>query len=261
MSNTDELSQAGAFSKVWHELSSCVRNAMTVAKEMGEKYIWIDSLCIQQDRIASDKGAQDMLEAMDSIYRHAAFVLIAADDRAPEKGLAGVSSRPRQIRQHIAVIAPGVKVLARFDHQAYLQRSRWRTRAWTYQEEEMATRSLVFINDQMYFTCPQAVYVEDVVTKSSPHHDETLIFQQRSARSLDPVNDPTDMYFRSVETYTQRALTCSGDILRAFAGMAAMQSQILSCELIQGLPTRIFDMALLWQPVQQLKRRSGFPSW
>ena len=59
----------------------------------------------------------------------------------------------------------------------------------------------------------------------------------------------------------QRDLRFPEDILRAFAGAEAVLSQMLGCDLVQGLPTCIFDVALLWQPHEKLARREGFPSW
>lgn len=38
-------------------------------------------------------------------------------------------------------------------------------------------------------------------------------------------------------------------------------SQSLSTRFVNGLPTCIFDLALLWQPASKLSRRKGYPSW
>jgi hypothetical protein len=68
-------------------------------------------------------------------------------------------------------------------------------------------------------------------------------------------------YFKSVASYTDRNLTYPSDILNAFAGILAIQKQDFNCQSYQGLPTAIFDMALLWQPFRKMKCREGFPSW
>jgi hypothetical protein len=69
------------------------------------------------------------------------------------------------------------------------------------------------------------------------------------------------LYFNAVETYTTRKLSYASDMLNAFTGVLNIQCQQLNSEHYYGLPTVLFDIALLWQPARHLKRQAGFPSW
>jgi hypothetical protein len=63
-----------------------------------------------------------------------------------------------------------------------------------------------------------------------------------------------------VEEYTLRNLTYPSDILNAFAGVLRDHCKSMKTTSFYGLPTSIFDMALLWQPSSDNPRRQGFPS-
>jgi hypothetical protein len=127
-----EMSALGALDTIWTQLAPPIRDAILLTQKLGERYIWVDALCVSQQGEAGASMAQQNIQAMDSIYRHALCAIIAADDQAPEFGLAGVSTINREVRQHVAEIVPGVRVLARFAPEAHIAQSRYRTRGWTY---------------------------------------------------------------------------------------------------------------------------------
>lgn len=64
-----------------------------------------------------------------------------------------------------------------------------------------------------------------------------------------------------IEQYSSRNLTWEGDIIRAFAGATEVMSKTFPGGVNQGLPVFFFDIALLWQPEEELQRRQGQPSW
>ncbi|KIW09417.1 uncharacterized protein PV09_00307 [Verruconis gallopava] len=255
------LSNPNSLGAVLGRLAPSIRDAVELTQKLGEKYLWTDALCVSQSGDAGQEMAKDNIDSMDSIYRHAAYVIIAADDDAPDGGIAGVGKLSRKVHQHAAEIMPGVRVLARFSPQTYMSHSRYSTRGWTYQEDQLATRSLIFINNQVYFSCPNYAYSEDIEAERNNTPDFTLVFQQKVNKILYRDANPAAVYFRSAEALSRRDFTFADDYLRGFAGVAAVQSQILASQFIAGLPTCIFDAALLWQPARQLKRRRGFPSW
>jgi hypothetical protein len=126
-----QLSSDGSLETVWDQLPPSVRDAIVLTQKLGERYIWIDALCISQQGQAGAPMAKQNIQAMDSIYRHALCVIIAADDRAPDFGLAGVSISDRKVQQHVAEIVPGLRLLARFAPEACMAQSTYRTRGWT----------------------------------------------------------------------------------------------------------------------------------
>lgn len=134
--NIEELFKMNSLKSVWDRLSPTIRDAIQFTQQLGERYIWIDSLCIQQDNA---KNSAANIEAMDSIYRHATVVIVAANDDAATQGLPGVS-RPRAIQQFRVELFPGLQVLGRFNHCSYMDQTVYRSRGWTYVYRSFATR-------------------------------------------------------------------------------------------------------------------------
>lgn len=125
--NIDELRVKGSIGDNWNQLSPTIQDAILFARQLGERYIWIDSLCILQDNA---QNATANIEAMDSIYRYATIVVLVAEDNAASNGLPGVSN-PRQVHQFRSELLPGLPVLGRFNHSAYMDQAKYRSRGWT----------------------------------------------------------------------------------------------------------------------------------
>jgi hypothetical protein len=87
--------------------------------------------------------------------------------------------------------------------------------------------------------------------------------------SLDSIDMPTRIfqeepftqYTAAVELYTRRSLTEPSDILNAFEGVAGVLQSHMDTSMHFGLPLGLLDSALLWESLQLLRRREGFPSW
>ena len=75
---------------------------------------------------------------------------------------------------------------------------------------------------------------------------------------LNPVQD----YETMLLYYTQRALTNQQDALQAMAGIIRRLSGKMKCRFLEGLPTAIFDIFILFrQDGSNLHRRRVFPSY
>ena len=136
-----------------------------------------------------------------------------------------------------------------------------------YQEEEYSRRTLVLINDQVYFRCLCGTRTENPTASVSTDNKNLISAQNKAYHPIlksfqdQPYQCVSRKYFRSVEEYTNRTLTYQTDILNAFAGILTIQELEFNSKSYQGLPIAIFDMALLWQPFQKLQCRAGFPSY
>ncbi|PQE09179.1 heterokaryon incompatibility protein [Rutstroemia sp. NJR-2017a BBW] len=258
--NIAELSQPGGLNSRLSHLSNTIRDAIEVTRRLGEKYIWIDSLCIVQDAGEEKLAA---LQDMGLVYSQALLMLCAADDRCLINGLRGVRV-PRRVKQYTREMAPGFTLMVQFDYEAYLEYSVYNSRGWTYQEEQFSPRMLLFLNDQLYFRCQHSVCSETTHSMAVSHSDPSTLLPATKRRLIGREGTSISMmYFRAVETHTGRMLTYPSDILNALAGVLATQSRMMDCEIFQGLPAAIFDIAILWQPSgeAEMRRREGFPSW
>lgn len=98
-----------------------IQRAISTARDMGLRYIWIDSLCILQDS-ANDKAHE--IANMASTYRNAllCMVLLSENDGSTTQRLEHTSSK-------------------------------WFNRVWTLQESLLSQRLLFLTGKQMYWEC------------------------------------------------------------------------------------------------------------
>lgn len=147
------------------DIPPVIEDAITVVKQLGFKYLWVDRYCIQQDA-AVEKQIQ--IWHMDSTYRNSALTIIAATGDAT-LGLPGVRNTPRLCQPSLRLedrllfaIPPSPKKV--------ILGSKWNTRAWTYQEGLLSRKRLVFTKYEVYFQCMNMDCRESTVTPLKPLH-------------------------------------------------------------------------------------------
>jgi len=103
------------------------RDTMAVVEELGERYLWVDSLCI-----VSDNGAEmeSMIRAMNQIYKNATMTIIAACGKDAEAGLPGIYPGSRSIRL-VTGSVENIRLVSSETHpQMQLEKSVWGSRGW-----------------------------------------------------------------------------------------------------------------------------------
>jgi hypothetical protein len=252
---------------VYQQLPRTILDAMRFVRALGERYLWVDTLCIIQDDI-DFKGR--VINSMNTIYENAYLTLFASTGADSNAGLPGLRPTPRGISQLVTNISDGLKLLFPINYQ-HIKRSSWATRAWTYQEYFFAKRRLLFVDGQVVYQCNTMRWREDIVQE---HLEKGLThYQVNGAGSrmdweppaLRYVNAPSDdwsrfHFNRYVETYLDRNLTFDSDVLSAFAGIIN-EAANKKLEVHLGLTEKYFGMDMLWMPCRWLVRRPGFPSW
>ncbi|KAK1830052.1 heterokaryon incompatibility protein-domain-containing protein [Podospora conica] len=91
--------QHGGLEKEWHKLPRTIQDSILLVSRLGERYIWIDSLCIVQD---SNSSWELNAKAMHLVYGNAHFTICAADGDV-ETGLRAIdpvlrTSEPASLR-------------------------------------------------------------------------------------------------------------------------------------------------------------------
>ncbi|KIW38384.1 uncharacterized protein PV06_09355 [Exophiala oligosperma] len=275
--------QHGGLEKAWHRLPKTIQDVILLVSRLGERYVWIDSLCIVQDSLSSwELNAK----AMHLVYGNAHFTICAADGeattglravapvlRTPIHRAAPVPDRVTTVRfmenttdRHhsddtiqsepiSAQILPGIRLLVSRPPEAVIQNSLWNQRGWTFQERLLSRRCLIFAEGHVYFQCRSAVMSQDIFNDGGT-----------TGWSLDWTNSPLRtlgelrrrafwFYMTCVRLYTGRELTKPKDVLTAFQGTSWLLQQNLNAPLFYGLPVSHFDLALLWMPLAVLDRR------
>ncbi|KAM0425678.1 hypothetical protein ACHAPT_009210 [Fusarium lateritium] len=145
----------------------------------------------------------------------------------------------------------------------YLQNSVYNQRGWTLQELVLPRRTLIFINNRVYFRCTQATWCEDTaadlqVNWADPDDGCILRPPGPGAGNL----DAWETYQKLCEDYSDRTLTHDGDALRALSGILRLLGGDLTSWYADGLPANYLDIGLLFLSTDgTLRRRPGFASY
>lgn len=240
------------------DLPTTVVDAMLLVESLGERYLWVDGLCIIEDE-EGDKT--NNVNTMDIIYGKSFATIMAIHGTDANAGLPGVRPNSRA-PQHTESIV----VSSRYrDHLGYeagppgdttenitvvatpaplklaLEASTWKSRGWILQEALLSRRRLYFTKDWVYFQCNKETQCEAPLAES-----EQAEFLNRpvplasSTRSKNPLMElkeitpspaKTDLrrifgiYKELVEMYTPRRISLANDIIRAFSGILSVMAE------------------------------------
>jgi hypothetical protein len=160
--NKDKVGQPGGLRDLSEKISKTVLDAIRLVEEIGEEYLWVDALCIIQD----DKRDIDaQIERMNDIYASAVLTIVAAGGADSNAGLPGVYPQLRQLPQVTEEVDDVVRLALPLEPSRKLRDSAWNSRAWTFQEEMLSARTLIFIDDQVFWKCRCCTWFEDVVSE------------------------------------------------------------------------------------------------
>ncbi|KAI9663660.1 MAG: hypothetical protein M1821_007150 [Bathelium mastoideum] len=246
-------------------LRNTIKDAISLVRQLGERYLWVDALCIIQD--APDKLQH--LAVMDQIYGGAVFTITATAGHSADAGLPGVDPhvRPRKIKQ-LKTTIQGV-CLAWFlpDVSTTADASAWNERAWTYQERALSQRLMLVSDQQVFFQCMHGQSLrEDLVIGTRSLEMTSHVQEEGSLRGTDHLAN-FQAYSTVVQNFSTRRITLEWDLLNAFAGICSYFEPRFRSEFTFGLPVSELDLALLWQPTGKTQRRQEldgshpFPSW
>ncbi|OQU99389.1 hypothetical protein CLAIMM_05025 [Cladophialophora immunda] len=270
-----------------------IRDAMTLVRSLGERYLWTDALCVIQD----DDDTRDRdISNMDIVYQKGFSNIVALAGSDADAGLPGVTpkSRPPQKIEVLEISKNSEDLALRDDGDgdgetetlymvatprplSFAQTSStWNTRGWILQEQTLARRNIYFSPNYVYFQCNQEIQCEVTLEgpiqedKSSRGKEEgeqgasvTIKNPLTLLRKIDDRSGPEHLrrvfsaYSELVEIYTRRDLTQPTDVLDAFAGMLSTFRDEFKSEILYGIPIAAFDLALLWTPTQTLNGRPG----
>jgi hypothetical protein len=156
------------------------QDAVTITRQLGFRYLWIDSLCIIQD---SQHDWQTHSAIMGEIYQNSALCIVAemtADSNA------GIFAPANVVRKENIIVLPyfsdSLKVSGEVCFRYPLRGDTYEwggplsRRAWTLQESTMASRIIRYGKEQIYLRCP---------TVQIDESDPTLVWKSESFVDLD----------------------------------------------------------------------------
>ncbi|KAI1458240.1 HET-domain-containing protein [Annulohypoxylon moriforme] len=237
------------------QIPRTIRHAMAFVQRLGERYLWVDTLCIVQD----DEQKLTEISKMAAIYANATVTIVAsggADANSGLRGLQGISD-PRSLKQVVHPLIRGVKVIETYESTVTGKPTVWNTRGWTFQEALFSRRRINFEHDSIRWECQE----ETLKEFGNGGGSNSRIF----AKEVPDVQELSTITM----TYNTKDLTFPEDALFAFSGIASALSSTYYGGFISGIPVLLFHMGLLWKPTSALSRRTpkrssgniSLPSW
>lgn len=271
-SNRDALAEPGALqSEIFRpQIGQTLRDAMAVVRALGERYLWIDALCICQD---DPEHKREQIGQMAAIYDAAELTIVACTAVSSESSLPGVEPGSRlslaipitdSDDKLMAASAAGLGFIWNFS------RSPHHGRAWTFQEVVVSRRCLFFFGNQVLLQCQVARRTEG----SNDNGENNMMNMAGNWPPLDPNFPPPQFrYHEFVLDYTRRKLTFPTDRLDAFSALTTAMEKVYGWPFRYALPLHNFSLFLLWVPTDPVAMRTDgretlplsveylFPSW
>ena len=259
-----------------------IEDAIAVTIRLRHRYLWVDRYCIAQH---NSKEKHEQIKNMGSIYTNAQATIVAAAGVDSHFGLPGAGPRQRR-EQPCAVIGDRTLCSMKPDPKFLIERSKWMSRGWTYQEAFLSRRLLIFTEDQVYFECQGMHCCEAVASPLSLMHTKDKQrfragFHPGLFRLNEPDISPMTMW-SAIGNYSRRSLTYDEDALSGILGiLKRFEEARVPIYHFWGIPIipphhwgrspRFlktkgniecgFANALLWHHQNPSRRRPGFPSW
>jgi len=244
-------------------VSQTLRDAMLLTAALGERYLWVDALCIVQD----DKELKEtQIMQMHLVYLMAKLTIVALSGQSANDPLPGVSVAKREPQDCLSVQGLRVSITGQPLKKAIAE-SIWNTRGWTFQEQKLSRRLLYLGREQVYFQCCSTTHREDV-SRREPFHgwilgdgggnvdiDSYYCVQESFHRQLEEQvrhrNDYYKAYASNVMAYTERQFSNASDRGPAISGLLAMYRDCYGVCFWHGLPLQNLTPALIWRPKEQ----------
>ncbi|KAI1746307.1 heterokaryon incompatibility protein-domain-containing protein [Xylaria scruposa] len=266
--NLEELQKPGSL--LGPAMPRTIRDVISVLHLLGERYLWVDRLCIIQD---DDKDKEKNIDNMAAIYSNACMTLVVAIGDDTDHGLRGISGiTPALDPEKRSSIQPSPATEHQLTRLNGVPASKWYSRGWTLQEIVFSRRVLYFTEAGAFWECHCYTWSEDTRLLWSKCNEKLAnIFRD----SYFPSWPNLHMYLQLVAAYNNRQLTFDDDILAAFAGITTSLTSTFQGGFLFGLPEIFLDVALLWRPMGPCRRRisgengqktrnkpgAAFPSW
>jgi hypothetical protein len=253
-------------------LPKTFRDAVKIAKQLGCRYLWIDSMCIIQN---CTKDWKQEASLMAEVYGHAYCTLAALSSKNSSEGCrlnsniqASLGSPYVELtEQHspwrIRIFRePPRSWVDEFNGRA--ADSPLRSRAWVLQEKELSNCTIYFAKNQLLWENGRQKATAQIpweeVRMETRLEEPRMMYQDTKTGQI--VGRGQHPWYELVEDYASRSLTVPTDKLVAFSGLA--KSHHYSGEqYLAGLWKSYLPAALLWRVKGYAATRPAYlaPSW
>lgn len=241
------------------ELPTTVRDAIAIVRAMGIRFVWIDTLCINQD-------TKEGVSMMHKVYSNALFTLCAC---ATTRATAKLLDQREAWTHSTEPCRLGGQWLTTTDMSLneLRLRSPLAERAWTLQEERLSPRMLYMSSNRIHWSCCKSSEIE-----------MRPIYGKKDKSLQRPVYAPSDHYadmpraqefllacyagsenlYRFwediVTSYAMRDMTNLTDRLKALSGLATKYLDAsIGDQYLAGIWANTLAKGLAWRVVQVIE--------
>lgn len=260
-------------------LTPVLSDAITACHALGLRYLWIDSLCIQQDGGSADweEQSQEMshifgnswlticapasnscLEGfLDHIDRHSGAIQIEYVTKRSGRPQGSFFLRLFTINGKLGPYRDDrAGKLAPLPVVRDLEYSKWNTRGWVFQERNLSPRLLYFGARMIHFQHGDRVISEDGSSVDGDFFDHTFVsFRHCSTNLLHQLEEIqsqgpfiTDLWYRLITVISPSHFTDRRVTFPAIAGVARRVCEFNKHRYVAGLWEEDLCCGLLWAP-------------
>ncbi|KAI1455983.1 HET-domain-containing protein [Annulohypoxylon moriforme] len=220
------------------QLPDTIRDAIHITRKLGLKYLWVDALCIIQDKEDSEDWKEQSTK-MCSLYEQAYLTIAASSVDSAIKSFLYRPSQPRCYSYSVAN-EPGLILVARMQCTSGYHKSKRYThpipadpidrRGWALQEYLLPTRMISYSTDELQWRC-----------KTTSMNDSLIISPNQSELEM------LELWDEIVVRYTERQLTEPKDKLPALSGLCDLVKRQTKWVYLAGLWKDHLIRHLLWR--------------
>ena len=237
------------------DLPHTFQDAITIARKLGIRYLWIDAVCIIQD---SEEDWQQQSGMMQRIYMEAYLNIAATVSKNSTEGL--FRQRSLSATEPCILCSSIAKILsedAKGNYYFCVDPLEWirnvanaplNSRAWVLQERLLSPRKLHFANDQIYWECMQSLASEkwpqglpSICLMDGPQDPENIGLLLTALDFSPHTADKLFHWTEVVEKYTASSLSHQSDKVIAISALARQIA------LRSNLQDSGYYMAGLWK--------------
>ncbi len=264
------------------EMPKTFRNAVQVCREVGIKYLWIDSLCIIQEQESLEDWTEEA-PRMGEVYGNSVLTIAAATAADSTKGCfedrLGLSIWPCPVvlfgQQWYVCRHPTTdEESGKLGDVDTGPKEPLNSRAWVLQEQVLSRRSLIFGRKRLVWRCA-SMTTNEKYPLGMPHAPSISTDNNRllhcivngmvDLNSEVSIIDPYTCWYRMIMEFTSRKLTYDNDKLAAVAGIAKKFAAITKDNYHAGIWRGGLIVGLLWHTItkasNQINKPDRAPSW
>lgn len=247
-----------------NDLPKLVQDAAAVCSRLAIRYLWVDCMCIKQYQPNKEDWLTQSL-SMEDVYSNSYINLSAVasantqsslfESRLAQMGEGRLTSQLKADNE-VNLRRGSQKVRYRISHEMLwrweVDKAPLNKRAWVLQERLLASRTLHFGSDQLFWECREQVAAEaypDGLPKAiecDPDFKKRLQSDADSQINCMSIYDQHQIWSQIVEYYSECGLTKSSDKLVALSGLAKRAKRLFRDDYVAGMWRRTLEFDLFW---------------